>query len=224
MTKKQPAHPSHGLALFCTSTSNGRRLFGSPLDTHYTCVRLSISAALIMGEDGDGESERYINGEEYIEIEFSAQQFGELVSRQNIMPGIPCTIIRRNGSGIEPPPKRPSNQNKISADFKTKVRGLLDGLKTKRSKLEQILSKASIGKGDREQIRRIFEHFEHHIEHNLPFAIEMFAEATHDTVAAARQEIAVALRTALQIAGAESFGNKELIEPPEKPQLKEHNE
>lgn len=218
--KKEPEHPSHGIALFCVVSSSHRTLFGSPLHTHYTSVRLSISAAHVMQEDGD--IERYHNGQEYIEVEFSAQQFGELITRQNLMPGIPCTIVRRNGQSIEPPPARQTNQGKINSDFKTKVRNLFSELKTKQHEVEEVLAKKAIGVSDREKIRKTFQHFRRHIEENLPFAIEMFTEATHNTVAAARQEVAVAFRTALQMAGVDHIKPKELLPPAEPPQLKEN--
>ena len=219
--KNEPEHPSHGLALFCVVSNSHRQLFGSPLHAHYTSVRLTISAACIMGKEGDGDTEQYINGEEYIEVEFSAQQFGELLSRQNIMPGIPCTILRRNGESVEPYVPRRTNQHKINSDFKTQVRTLFADLKEKQHEVEQVLAKKAIGVGDKEKIRKVFNHFRLHIEENLPFAIEMFTEATHNTVAAARQEVAIAFRTALQMAGGASIKPKELIPPAEPPLLKE---
>lgn len=208
-------HPGQGVAMFSHASSNGRPMFGSQLEHHYTCVRLSVSNAIVY--HGGGEPERYLNKDQLIEIEFTADQFANLLSTHNVCPGTPCTIVRYQGKGVETPPVRKTNMHQIRDDFKSKLKALMKDVTEAEEDFAGFIdsSKKPMGKGKQRELLAKFRSFRMVVADSLPFAIDMFHEATQSTVSHAKQEVSHTLQTMLQQAGLRSMGEKQLLPPEE---------
>lgn len=214
-TKRSKSHPGQGVAVFCHSSSNGRPMFGSQLDTHYTCVRLYISTAVVFGEN-DGTAERYMDKKQLIAVEFTANQFAQLLSTHNVMPGTPCTITRYNGKAIEPPPIRKTNMQSIRDNFKEKLQTLVTEMgETEDEMVVALATGKPLSKTKQKDLLLKFRIFGNKLRTNLPFALEMFQEAATDTASHAQQEVASAMKLMLQQAGMRAFNNKQLLPPAE---------
>ena len=97
-------HESYGILHISRVSSTGAvRLFGSPLATHYGSIRLSISGGKWI--HGLNHDRFYGMNKDHIEIEMSAAQFADAITRLNIGSGTPCTVRYIAGRRVEDPPE-----------------------------------------------------------------------------------------------------------------------
>lgn len=201
--------------MFSRTSSNGRPMFGSQLENHLTCVRLSISNAVVY--QADGEPERYLDSDQLIVVEFTADQYANLLSTQNICPGTPCTVVRYNGKKVETPPVRKTNMHRIRSDFRKKMKSLMGEVVQAEKDFSAMVyeSQKPLGKGKQRELLAQFGRFRNLLMDSLPFTLDMFHEATQETVQVARQEISSAMQTMVHQAGIRSLEEKQLMPPAE---------
>lgn len=120
--------------------------------------------------------------------------------------GVPCTIRSFNGASLpEIEDNDPLESERIRDGFKNKVRETSEILKKQTAALEGILSKTSINKKDREEIRAMFEKTSNFFWNHSTFAIDMFAEATEKMTAQAKKEVDAFYNTAITNIGIKAL-------------------
>lgn len=185
--RKEFNHPSYGMAGFHRiHNGSGTRLFGSSITDHHNTVRLTIGRGTLIH---DLNHDRYYGSQrsEYIEVEFSAAQFAELLTRMNDGSGVPCTIRARNGKGVEAPPDIETETERIKNGFADTLKGYYDRAHKYRNEVDEATK--GLSAKAREKIRVALDVMEQTFKDNIPFVMEMFDEASARVVTAAKHEI-----------------------------------
>lgn len=199
-------HPSFGVIGFSRVThSLGRNLlFGSHLDCHHETIVMRVK----MAERSHHLSHDWIHGHrELIEVEMSPMQFAQLLTTINFGDGVPCTIRFLTGKGrIDPVPEEHlPEQVKILEGVKTEAHDLVGSMDDRRKRLQELLSKKSINKGDREEIATLSEGLFRWFEDCIPFAVESFEESVEKVVTAAKAQVEEFTLATLVKAGMEKL-------------------
>ena len=177
-------HPSFGLIGLSRRSSNGTALFGSSIK-HSELISLTIRRGEV---NRDLNREWYHGKEELIEIEMSANQFAEFITTPNVGSGVPCTI-KHVGRTRMPDPIYEDKKTLFSKEFENKMKNISSGLEGNLEILKNILSKKSIGKGDKQEIENLFTKFKSDISSSVPFIESSFVEQMDKTVTEAKSEI-----------------------------------
>lgn len=185
--RKEYKHPSYGMISFNRS-SNGtsRRLFGSPLESHYSTVRIAIGSGVRIHEHHADRYHGSLRGE-YIEVEMSAAQFAEVLVTMNQGSGIPCTIRYIEGRRIEDPPAVETEAKKIKNGFDESLKGYTREAKKYADEITQLCETLPAKK--RERIRIALGCMTQQMSANVPFVLRQFEEASTRVVTAAKHEI-----------------------------------
>jgi len=195
---EKESHPSYALAGFSRVTGS-MPLFQS----HVQCqsmVMLRIAPAEV--EHHLGRDWVHRSGKQYIEVAFSPAQFAQLLTTMNVGDGVPCTIIRYEGKGVEEPPSQVPEATKVRETFKKDIEQLIANLGKICDEQEEILSKPRINKADKEALRDITYRTYRWISDSAPFLAECFGENIGKVVTQAKAEIdnfltTVAIQTGL---------------------------
>lgn len=202
--RKKETHESYGLLQFSRTTrSQETTLFGSSIP-HKETIRLRISPANIERS----LSHEYINtGEEgaIIEAELSLTQFAEAISSLNLGSGIPITIRRLNGKGIEEP-EFISKRRLYEQEFDEKMKSLADKLSDLTKQSNDILTnKKSINKADREVIQKGIESLVTEIKSNITYMASAYNEQLDKTTLEAKGEIEASISNRINQLGLQSL-------------------
>lgn len=189
MSEHGEKHPSYVLVRFSNRTGNPGRLFGSSFDSHHSFITLEVASAELIREEG--REDRYYGSMrgDRIEVNFSFNQFAELLSTRNTGLGVPGTLRYLNGQKIEPPPEVISEAERIRLDVQKQSKDFLAKFSKEVKEIRGILKDGKMLKGDRERIDRLLNHIEAEIASNLPFQLELFEEAMDKKTTAAKAEI-----------------------------------
>lgn len=184
--EKTTLHPSFGTVVLKRMTgSRGTPLFGSSV-LHSETIGIEISPAYL---------KRYLNTDwigpdkmPIIEIEMSPVQFAEMVATHGKGGGTPCTIRYVQGERMpEPPYVHPTAQ--AHEEFRARVADVaakLDGLM---QFAESLKVKASVSKGERDDLIGRIRMARQSIASDMPFATKCFQETIERATAEARGEI-----------------------------------
>ncbi len=210
---KIETHPSYGQAVFCRTSGNEGRLYGSPLQEHHQTIRLTVSRSETRHELG--RDWRHAT-EQLIEVTFSAAQFADLLTMMNVGEGVPCTIDWVTGEGRVPRPveEEPVEHEKIVKAFEGQIKGTVDTLRANLADLRILLTTKSLSKDDKEKIEWVIGKTLQDVESNAPFMLEQFGESTEKVITAARAEMAATVRATVEKLGIERLDQlKEMAEP-----------
>jgi hypothetical protein len=190
--EKEEEHESYGMVGFSRVHGCGggtrRLLFGSHLANHHETIVMRVKTATRK----HGLSHDWHHGDqELIEIEMSPAQFAQLLTSMNFGDGVPCTIRYLVGKGMmEPvPDSYVPEQVKILENVKVELEEMVGSLDGRRARLQEILSKKSINKGDREEIVKLSSDIWNWFESHAPFAFESFEESAEKVVTAAKSQV-----------------------------------
>lgn len=200
-------HESYGMLHISRGTSTGAvRLFGSPLASHYTTIRLSISKGKwIHGLNHD----RFFGmSKDHIEVEMSAAQFADAITSLNMGSGTPCTVRYIAGKRVPDLPEHETEAEHIRNNFE----GTLDRYKAHardaRKRIEGLVGKLS--EKARTEIRIALDVMEQQLASNVPFVVKQFQEATTRITSAAKAEVEGFVSHAIRAAGLQSIAEGRL--------------
>lgn len=183
---ERESHPAFGMAQFNRGGGSRRRLFGSAVRCDEV-MRLTISVGMV---EFSLHEHRYYGGETLIEVEMSAAQFAELITRHNINSGTPCTItfLKDQGRIADIPEEHKTEPEKITDEFKGKAkelgRQMEDLLKDAKEKLSKPMTAA-----DRKAVLWSIEKFAQDVSANLPFLMDQLKESAAKVVHEAKKEV-----------------------------------
>lgn len=185
--RKEFKHPSYGMASFHRiHNGSGRRLFGSSITDHHNTVRLTIGPGTLTHELNNDRYYGSLSGQ-YIEVEFSAAQFAELLTRMNDGSGVPCTILRRDGACVDDPPDIETETERIKNGFADTLKGYYDRANKYRREVDAATK--GLPEKTRKKIQIALDVMEQTFKDNIPFVMTMFDEASTRVVTAAKHEI-----------------------------------
>jgi hypothetical protein len=201
--KKDDVHPSYGMIGVSRVSGNTGPLFGSSLDNHFTSFRIRIFHGVRNTTMSEESFYGVSNRLPIIEIELSAVQFMEFITNSNIGDGVPCTIRRLGLEKVPEPPLQDLERNRIKNNFKDRVGSLFSKLAGIEESLKTLLKKKTITKTDKVEIADSVSAVRREVESNLPYMMEIFDEATNDSISAARIEVDAFVTTTLTRLGLE---------------------
>ena len=197
-------HESYGMAGFHRTTSNvGVALYGSSIKHHHI-VSLVISTSRIKREPG---YTMYLGRDELIRVDFSPTQYTDLITSMNMGSGVPCTITRFNGKGIEECPFEDQRET-YRTEFKQMCTNFGESrTKENLAKLQQILEKKTISQTDRKTIMEMVTSCLSTIINGLPFLHSQFDEAMDKSINEAKGEIEAFVNERVTSLGIKSINN-----------------
>ena len=205
------AHPSYGLVSISRITGGpgAKRLFGSPLATHYGTIRLSIGAAKWMHSlQHDSYCGSRLLANEHIEIEMSAAQFADMITSLNMGSGTPCTVRYLGGKPVPPPPEHVTEAEHIRESFGDSLDKYKAKARKYRGKIEELTTKLSLKA--RDEIRIALDVIEGQLSSNVPFVLDQFQEATTKITTAAKAEVDAFVTGVVHAAGLEAIAGGRL--------------
>jgi len=184
-------------------------LFGSHLDRHHETIMMRVKTA----ERSHGLSHDWHHGRyELLEVEMSPMQFAQLLTTMNFGDGVPCTVrfVTTKGQGrIDPVPETHlPEQVKILEGVKREASELVASMDERRQRLQELLDKKSINKGDREEIAVLSEAIFRWAEEHVPFAFKSFEESAEKVVTAAKAQVEEFALATLVKAGLERLRDR----------------
>jgi len=209
-------HPSFAMARISSiSYNNGISLFGSNVKNDLV-VELEIKKAHKYVEFGYDQHSSA--GEELIaSIIMTNSQFVELITTSNRHSGIPVTLkYHKNGDTVSVPEIDMSNEisevERASREFIRKNESIIKYFKSKKSEIEEILSKRSISKSDRERISSIFQEVSSWLENTSPWVVQNFIESMEKNISKAKIEIDSFVTHIVNMIGIDALKNLKLLD------------
>jgi len=202
--REKEEHESYGTIGFYRTQGDPGKMFGSALPQHGHFVALSIKRAI---RYHDLHQDWIHGGEELINIWLSANQFAELLTTMNVGDGVPCTLKRVAGKGMEPPPDTESTEaERISTGFDDRLNDFADTLQEKTDlACEMLRAQGTINKGARKHVADILEWVHREVRSNLPFALTSFQEAVDKTSQHAKAELDAMVTHVVQKTGLKAI-------------------
>lgn len=215
-------HPSFGIVGFSRLSVGGgkRRLFGSPLNSHYTTIRMTVRRA----ERIHGLSHDRVHGkDQLIEVEMSATQFAELLTSMNMGDGVPCTLRWLPDEGaIAEPPETGVEAERVRDGFKDKINGIRKRVKDAIAKIE-VDALASVPAKKKRDMQIALECILQEVESNWPYVLDSFQESADRVVKAAKGEVDAFITHAAVITGIKELrrlSSEGMVDVPQLPQNK----
>jgi hypothetical protein len=198
---KKIRHPSFGVINISKGTCTEKmNLFGSSIQQH-TFIEISISKAILM-RDLSRDWIMSDHGFPIVSVYLSPSQFADAITSLNQGEGTPCTISSIDGHKIKEPILE-SKRVQFDNEFEDLMKEVADNSNRFYVRISEILSKPSIGKHDREEIKKELDQLKMQIESNMPFIKRQFSEQMDETVVEAKNEITAFLEDKIKKLGLE---------------------
>jgi hypothetical protein len=216
-------HESFGMVGFNRISSSGPiNLFGSSVQSQ-TAVTLTIQTA---SRRRDLSRDWIHADKELIQVMLSPNQFSDLLTSMNVGGGVPCTIQHINGKRMEECPAVDQRKQFVD-DFTAVISRIMEAGDALVKDVADILdNKASIGKGDREKIKKQVEGLVQHVRGSVPFVHSQFNKAMDKTVTQARAEVDCFVENKVRSLGLNALDNevaKAIAAPSKSPVLQIEN-
>ena len=195
-----PKHESFAVIRGSRRNSRGTSLFGSGIQHNQTITITICNATHTRSLNNDS----IYGGKEIIEVELSENQFAQFITSMNNGGGIPCTIRHMNGKRMSDPPFL-TKQEMFEGEFQNDMDNYTLDLEKTWNDVEAVLSKPSIGKGDKELIAKGVQKLISMINSNLPFVRKQFREQMDDVVNDAKVQIEAFAENVIRTKGLEAL-------------------
>lgn len=201
-------HPSFGMIQITRISGGKRRLFGSSIQEHAHAIRLKIYVDAerrhSLGEDSYWPGRR-----PYIEVEMSAAQYAEAITTMNVMNGVPCTVLYKDGKRVDQPPLVEVETDKVKVGFEKKIREAAAGLSKLEDVVAQALDDAKMTNKQRDELKKQLvdpiRTAYREIALNAPFVLEQFERATERITKVAKAEVDALVTHVAQMAGIDAL-------------------
>ena len=192
-------HPSYGMVQINRTQSPNSNLFGSPL-VHSQVFSLVIREGERVVSDR-GDSNFYAKGQPKISIRLSPAHLMEMFTSMNVNSGVPCTIIRENGSRIEDCPPQVSEADVLIEGMHLGVEDDVNEIHSLADDVEEVLSKkGALNKKNKETVRRLFKRAVR-IVADVTYTATMVEEAKDKMMASAKVEAEAIMSSVIRRAG-----------------------
>lgn len=185
----------------------GANLFGSDI-LHSNLISLRVAR---------GERHRSLHhdmnmarSEGLIEVVMSEVQFAQAITSMNLGSGVPCTINRFLGEGMENCPERTKMQE-VHAEFKEDMKKIGAKItRLKESVVNVLDAKGPLKAGEKRELANLMASLLQDIESNMPFMAEQFSETVEHIMVQAKGEIEAHITGVVQRAGLKAMAEKGL--------------
>jgi hypothetical protein len=209
----QSTHPAFGqISISRINHSGLQKLYGSAVGWHPHTMMLRIKTS---------ERSHHLNHDTYyakktlIEVELSASQFADMLTHMNYGDGVPCTIRALEGKLVpEIDDDDPIEVDRIKDEFKNKVMEMSAQLKEDTKSLEDILSKKSINKNDKNIIRNMLNSVSRFFWDQSTFTMDMFGEAAEKITTQSKKEVEAFYRTVVEDMGIKAIAEADGVATP----------
>lgn len=191
-------HPAYGMLSFNRVSGDPGVLYGSPLDRHADYVRMTLARSERLH---NLSADWHMAEETLVEVDLTHAQFAELITTLNAGDGVTCTVRKLPGVNVPEIAVSETEQKRVQSDFKKRITEFAASGDAAMKKLDALLEKPNIGKGDRKEIREQFQEWLSMIESSAPFVLDQFQESVERTVTAAKAEVDGFITTAVTRAG-----------------------
>ena len=202
--REAETHPSYGQVQFSRISGGGSRLYGSAIRKHGTSIILRICRSELV-HDTDINTVWHHGRKTLIEVELSSAQFATLLTTMNMGDGVPCTIRRLGGEGVEnPPDDTPLEHERIGQSLATdgKYAERINGsIAEALEAVDAMLAGKSLRKGDLEVVQMKLRQAQTNVRSNLPYVLTRFREAAEKVKTTVYAEADAWLTNAVQRAG-----------------------
>ena len=196
-----------GIARF-NRVSGNRNLYGSPF-THPSYVELTISRGKM--ETSYGKTEYWAqHNNPYIVVDFSNNQFAELITTMNIGSGIPCTVHRFNGqtynyNSVKPEDNRVKVNHQIDESSKTIINQL--------NELIQIIEEEKMSQRTKARLINQARRISLTLRESLPYVVKQYSEYLDRLEQQSKTEIASYADIAIKQYGLDKLNTPTLLLP-----------
>jgi hypothetical protein len=177
-------HPSWGMLSF-SRVSGSADLFGSNVN-HQHFIEMRVHPG--KRSHDHGHDYYFADNKSFIEVRMSAAQFAEAITSMNMGSGVPCTIKHFNSQRVEQCPREKSEADRAKDHFNETFKESDEKITKDYEAISAILSKPSIGKADRETVKKLVADITRSVRGNLPFYLDQFHEVTEKITAKAKTE------------------------------------
>jgi hypothetical protein len=160
------------------------RLFGSPLLDHSSSIVLKVKKCQIIRDNGEI---RYYDSGNIVQIEMSETQFASLITNMNSQ-GAPCTLRALENHRTEPVPRVKQEFEVTKDHFEDRLKKVNMGIKGA-SRLANELSIRGASKKQLIELANLLKSVDMEYTQNMPYVLELFNEAAHKTISAAKTEV-----------------------------------
>lgn len=179
---------------------DGKKLFGSDIK-HNNVISLSIKRGVY---ERELYKDWFFGEDELIRIDLSPVQFAEAITNINGM-GVPCTITRYNGKGINEVPELDNKKEIFRKEFALDIKDMVDNISRLTEEVNELMNKKSITKADKLNIQEGLSQINRNLKSNIPFLVESFDEQLEKSVSSSKAEVEAYVQSKIQ-----SLGMKEL--------------
>jgi len=199
-------HPSYGQLEITRTTIGGKKLalYGSSI-LHDHVISFSLKESKM---DRGLNRDWYHTGKEIVRFEMSPSQFAEAITNMNVGGGVPVTLIRVNGEGIEECPfegKMEQFQNEFAVDCKKVLENVNNMMK---SVQERMNDKKPLTVKERDEITNMIRNVKQAVKDNIPFVMTSFNEQMDKTVTEAKAEFEASVQSRINALGIEALKNQ----------------
>ena len=203
--EKEERHPSFGMLEISRVSSNPPvNMFGSSIrHSNYIVLRIHEGR-----RHRDLHRDWYMADKTIIEVTMSQTQFAEAITSMNIGSGVPVTLSRIQGEGIEPCPEI-HKREEFEKEFRERCLDLDEKVKGMIEKAGSFLTKSgAVSMGDRKGLIEELRRLRQEIRSNIPFVQKSFDEQMEKTIVEGKGEIEAFFNNAVQKLGIEALQDK----------------
>lgn len=202
--EKTESHESFG-AVSINRISGYARLFGSEVQ-HQNYFKVSVRRA----------KRRLASGQEAImawdtpivQFALSASQFVDMITNQNSVSGVPCTLTSVEGVQMDPTPKGLESEFEYAKNlFSEKVSKAREDLDSHQKTASTLLEKKSLSQADRKSLLQIFSDTRGVLFNSAPWIAELLHEHAEKLVTKSKVEIDSFISLAIHKAGIRAIRN-----------------
>jgi len=200
----EESHPSYAQLSFSRVSGGHSNLYGSAIK-HQEYISLQIAKSV--KHSSPYNETYYAYSSPIIEVHMSQAQFAEAITTMNIGSGVPVTLHSLRGEYFPKCPETNQTQ-KINDDLDNKLNDFANKISKGQDRVNEILrKKGAINKGERKEIKNIYDMLMQELRSNLPFLHECMTEAYEKTATSAKADIEAFYISAIHRLGKEALEN-----------------
>lgn len=208
--REQETHPTYGLMQISRCTGGNQNFFGTGVkQQHYFELRLHEGAREVT-EFGDERFSPKGGRIPFVSVKMTAHQFSELITTMNIGEGVPCTISTREYVSVGQCPSQTSPINSVIDKAHEGVLRTEEQLSGYLDEVMKIVSKDSVNKKDREEIKKLVSIINGRMKSNTDFYSKQIEEVGEKVITNAKTEIEAVITSKVFQFGLEELNRMKL--------------
>lgn len=205
LSDKEERHPAYAQLTIHRQSGGYNNLYGSAIKHQDTiCLEIHKSAKYT-----SEWSERYFAaGIPLISVRMSQAQFAQAITSMNMGSGVPITLEAVRGK-VMPKCQEVTVSERANDDLRSNLNKFADKIARGQARVNEILAKkGSILKGERQEIKNVYDRLMQDLRSNMPFLHTCMTEAYDKTATSAKADIEAFYDNAIRRMGLEAIENQ----------------